>query len=367
MCLIDIYKEINNEKITSIEGVESYVYEVIPPDIEQKNDEDLNQFINLIISFLNQLPSLEHWFKVYVLGERIIINSTLKDLSIPFCKMNSISNYFESLINGSDFFSEVTVSEDYVHFNSTYLRLINLYEMPKVLGFSELQALGDLALNFRKVDSEISKRKIHTQRRLHHANLYKSMRNLESEASFQEAEKLTESMMMGEEQVFEVEGWIILKDKSLEGLNLKTSKLIDFLKQREIIFLIESVGLTSLFPMILFGIEPSFKRAHDCPSSYLSHLLPFKKDQLMNDGYCFDSRSGASVKFQLFNPESLNFNALFTGVSGAGKSMCAQKIVSEEINLGAKAIILDLGNSFDKLARFNGANIFSTKNSPGLK
>ncbi len=84
----------------------------------------------------------------------------------------------------------------------------------------------------------------------------------------------------------------------------------------------------------------------------------------MDEGYQFSTLAGNDVKFQLFVDSSLSFNALFTGVPGSGKSMMAQKVLVEEMNLGAKAIVLDLGNSFRKLSLSYKANIFSEKFNP---
>lgn len=358
------------------------IFEVLPQDCEQMTDEFFSSWINSLTTCLNQLPVPEekavsgmqkvlgmkeetaHWYKFYSINESIFLNTTNEKINLPYCHFKEADNAFSSLLAAEDFYSEVIVQEDFIHFNSTYLRMVNLYEMPKSLSHFDMHRLGDLFVCFKKIHPDVAKRKINTQRKLHHANLYKSMRNLESEASYMEAEKITEAMMLGEELMFEVEAWFILKAASIEELNLKTQVLISELKQRDIVFLIESVSLSTIFHSVIFGIEPLFKRSHECPTSYLAAILPLKKDSLMPNGYEFTALSGYDVPFTLFNPDSLNFNALFTGVSGAGKSMGAQKVVNEEIAHGAKAVILDLGNSFDKMARFHKANIFSKKFNP---
>src|SRR5690606_12140732 len=105
-------------------------------------------------------------------------------------------------------------------------RMINFYGMPKQVNPGDLQSLGDYVIFFRKIDPDMAKRRINTQRKLHHANLYKAMRNLESEASYLEAEEMTQNLMMGEEMMFETEGWFLIKGSSLNELNLKASELI---------------------------------------------------------------------------------------------------------------------------------------------
>ncbi|MFP5386968.1 MAG: VirB4 family type IV secretion system protein [Bacteriovoracia bacterium] len=382
MSLTNIIKKIEGAKITDLQGGRSVVFEIFPQDCEQMTEEMFSSWKSSLITCLNQLPIPEektvsglqkllgmkeeksHWYKFYSIGERLFLNTTNEQMSLPLCQLKEVTDAFTELLGAEDFYSDVVVQEDFLHFNSTYFRMVNLYEMPKSLNHFDLQQLGDLLISFRKIHPDMAKRNINTQRKLHHANLYKNIRNLESEASYSEAEKMTEAMMMGEELMFDAEGWFLVKAPSIEELNKRTQILISELKQRDIVFLIESVSLSSIFPSVIFGIEPLFKRSHECPTSYTAALLPLKKDSLMANGYEFTTVDGNEVPFTLFNPESLNFNALFTGVSGTGKSMAAQKVVNEEIARGAKAIILDLGNSFDKMARYHKANIFSQKFNP---
>lgn len=382
MGLASVIQKIDGAKFTDFQGGKSVVFEIIPQDCEQMTEEMFSSWKNSLITCLNQLPIPEekavsgiqkilgikeensHWYKIYAIEGKIFLNTTHDLISLPLCQIREAPEAFTSLLGAEDFYSEVSVMEDYVHFNSTYFRMVNLYEMPKSLDDFSLQQLGDLLVSFKKIHPDVAKRSINTQRKLHHANLYKNMRNLESEASYMEAEKMTEAMMVGDELMFDAEGWFLLRAASLEELNKKTKTLISELKQREILFLIESVSLSMIFPTVIFGVAPLFKRTHECPSSYLAAFLPLKKDSLMTSGFEFTSLSGTEVPFTLFDPESLNFNALFTGTSGAGKSMAAQKVINEEISIGAKAVILDLGNSFDKMARFHKANIFSQKFNP---
>lgn len=358
------------------------IFEVLPEDYEQMPDEMFESWKSSLITSLNQLPTSEeksvsgfqklfgmreeksNWYKLYSIGTKIYLNTSNEEVTLPLCQLKEAPEAFTVLLGAEDFYSDVDVKEDFVHFNSTYLRMINLYEMPKSIETFGLQNLGDLLISFRKINPDVAKRNINTQRKLHHANLYKSIRNLESEASYTEAEAMTEAMMLGQELMFEAEGWFLVRASTMDELNRKTQLLISELKQKDILFLIESEALSSIFPSVLFGLAPIFKRSHECPTSYLLDLLPLKKDSLMKSGYYFTTVSGNDVPFTLFNAESLNFNVLFTGVSGSGKSMAAQKVVNEEIARGAKAVILDLGNSFDKMARYHKANIFSQKFNP---
>ncbi len=382
MSLTNVFESIEGNKIVDSNECTSFVYSVVPKDSEQLNDNEFHNWKEQLKSSLNQIPSptenilkgfkslfgqkseANNFYKMYSLADKIFLNTTDEELYLEGCKLEKSETFFQDLINSNDFHSDVIIREDFVHFNSIYLRMINLYDMPKMINFSELQNLGDYVLFFRKLQPEEAKRRVNTQRKLHHANLYKTIRNLESEASYKESEAMVESMMLGEEFLFEAEVWFVLRDDSLEGLNKLTKELLRALKQREISFLVESDGLAELFPTLLFGKVPSFKRSHDVDSSFLLDLLPLNFDSLMDKGFPYTTRRGNDVNFTLFNESSLNYNALFTGVSGSGKSMGAQKLVSEEIKRGAKVVVLDLGNSFRKLALFHQGNIFSEKFNP---
>ncbi|MGZ3857668.1 MAG: VirB4 family type IV secretion system protein, partial [Bacteriovorax sp.] len=203
-----------------------------------------------------------------------------------------------------------------------------------------------------------------TQRKLHHSNLYSNIRNIESEASFVEAEKITEAMMEGVENLFEVEAWFILKADTKEDLNYRTKELIGFLKQAEFTPYIEAEGLYELFPSILVGVEPKFKRSHQTPSSFLVNMLPLRHDEIHEDGISFLSNRGNPLYFNLFDESALNFNVLISGQSGAGKSMIAQKILVEELTNDASVVVLDLGNSFKKTAQYYGGESLSLSFNP---
>lgn len=382
MSLENLLESIEENKIVDTKGNTSFVFDLIPKDSEQLNDNEFINWSNQIKSSLNQVPSptenilkgfkalfgqkseVSNFYKFYSFEDRLFLNTTDEDFHIEGCKLLKSLDHFECLIKSDDFNSDVLIKDDYVHFNSMFLRMVNLYEMPKLIHFSELQSFGDYVVFFKKLQPEEAKRKVNTQRKLHHANLYKTIRNLESEASYRESEEMVESMMVGDEFLFECEIWFIVRQESLEALNNATKGLLKVLKQREINCLVESDGLSELFPTLIFGVTPLFKRSHDVDSSFLLDLLPFKHDTLMDNGFSYTTRRGNDVKFTLFNESSLNFNALFTGVSGSGKSMGAQKLVNEEITRGAKVVVLDLGNSFRKLAMFHNGNVFSEKFNP---
>lgn len=372
----------------------SKVYKLIPTDIEQMSIDGVSNFLNDLRVGLNQLlvkkdevdfkktnklyelfgfsqastSNDNYYYKFYSLGEVIYLETNFEqELSFPniqLVEILSLGEVNQLIIDDECANGDAILGEDFVNINGKYLRLINLYEFSKNLMPSALMDYGDYCVFFKKLDPLISKRRVNTQRKLHHSNLYSNIRNIESEASFVEAEKITEAMMEGTENLFEVEAWYILKADTQVGLNQKTKELVGFLKQAEFTPYIEAESLYELFPSILFGVPPKFKRSHQTPSSYLVNMLPLKHDLIHQVGIEFLSSRGNPLCFNLFDESALNFNVLISGQSGAGKSMIAQKILVEELTSDASVVVLDLGNSFRKTAQYYSGESLSLSFNP---
>lgn len=365
----------------------SYVYKLIPRDMEQRTEEENYNWLNEIKIFLNQLPlgprsdrfakkrifdlipnknNLEEFcYKFYSLSEEIYFETNYEgELSIPDTQLIRVDNPNELIIGLGEVYSDSLLKDDYVKVNGIYFRLVNIYELSKKLGPSDLMNFGDYCLFFKRVDPSLAKRKINTQRKLHHSNLYSHIRNIESETSFAESEKMTEAMINGEESLFAVESWFIIRAETELELNLKTNELIKNLKQAEIEPLIETAGLKALFLSVLFGVKPTFKRTHEPPTTYVVNMLPLRCDQLHSGGLLLRSSRGNEIHFNLFDDSALNFNVLISGQSGTGKSMIAQKILKEEIGNDSSAIVLDLGNSFKKTIKYLGGESLSLSFNP---
>ena len=363
------------------------VYKLLPKDFEQGSVEQNYNWYNEIKIFLNQLPispnsdrfnkkgifglvsdtkiSSEFYYKFYSLQEELFLETNFDgELNISETKLVKIDPPNNLIIELGESFNETVLESDFVKVNGDYYRLINLYEFSKSINPSQLMDYGDYCVFLKRVDPTVAKRKVNTQRKLHHSNLYSHMRNIESESSFTEAEKITEAMIEGAESLFEVEAWFIVRALSEYELHEKTKEVIKSLKQAEIEPLIETVGLKGLFLSILFGVKPTFKRTNEPPTSYVANLLPLKRDQLHDSGMSLNSLRGNTIHFNLFDDSSLNFNILISGQSGSGKSMIAQKMLKDEVENDASAIVLDLGNSFKKTVKFLGGDSLSLSFNP---
>jgi hypothetical protein len=367
--------------------MKNFVYKLIPKDFEQGSVEQNQSWYNEIKIFLNQLPigpnserfnrdglfgvkaglknDNEYYYKFYSLDEQLFLDTNFEgELNFPETKLIKIEAPHELLITHGESYCETVLESDFVKINGLYYRLINLYEFSKNMSPGQLMDYGDYCVFLKRIDPVIAKRKVNTQRKLHHSNIYSPMRNIESESSYNEADKISEAMIEGVESLFEVEAWIIVRAESEFELHQQTKVVIKSLKQAEVEPLIETVGSKSLFFSILFGVKPTFKRSHEPPTSYVANLLPLKRDQLHESGMALNSLRGNLVYFNLFEESLLNFNLLISGQSGSGKSMIAQKILQNEIYNGTSAIVLDLGNSFQKIVKFSGGETLSRSFNP---
>jgi hypothetical protein len=350
------------------------VYKFTPKDFEQESIDSIMNWYSSIKIFLNQLPiapnserfnkegifslldkkiTNDYYYKFYSLSDGLFLETNfLGELNIPDTMLEKVETPNQLIIDMGESFGETVLESDFVKVNGTYFRLINLYEFSKGLNPSQLMDIGEYCVFLKKIDPSDSKRKVGMQRKLHHSNLYSQMRNIESESSFSEAEKITEEIIEGISTLFEVEAWMIVRSETELELNERTKEVIRNLKKIEIEPLIETVGLKQLFLPLLFGVKPTFKRTHEPTTAYVANLLPLKNDQLHSSGMKLVSLRGNQVNFNLFDDSSLNFNVLISGQSGSGKSMVAQKILMDQISNSSSAIVLDLGNSFKKSVGF---------------
>ncbi|MFA6236076.1 MAG: hypothetical protein WC635_02010 [Bacteriovorax sp.] len=355
--------EINEGKITSIKGDISRLYEIETPDLSQRSDAEN---ASLLLSFQSELGNLsvDEFYKIYYLNDKLYLNTTDKNLEQFGGDLHHVKSPLSLLLGELDIFQDIEVFNDYIIVNQKYLRLLSLKEMPRTIDPQFFESFGDFVIHLKKIDPVAAKKKLDRKRKLHFSLTLEALRNIESEKAFKESEELLEQVMTGEEIVFNFEGWFIVSSDTKIGLDEKTKELKhrSSLHDFELFSEIRSLGL--FFSSILPGVRPLFKRTQFVTSSFLSGLIPFPSEVLMNNGICLHSPKERQVYFNLFDASAINFNLLITGTSGQGKSMMANKIIRDEVGRGRKVVILDLGNSFKKTVSYLGGHNFSFSFNP---
>jgi len=355
--------EVNENEIVSLKGDVSQFYKIITPDMTQLTLIEIESFYQ---SLKNELKNLKegYFYKIYYLNDVLYLNTNDNNPSLNSFELRPSIEPLKTWLGDDVSFQDIEFFDDYYILNGRYCRLLNLYELPSLITGRFLEQFGDFALNLRKVDPLKAKNKLNLKRKMHFSLTLENLRNLESEKAFQESEDLLEKVMTGEESIFEMEGWLIVSAETKHDLDYKTVELKQMAKIQDLELLTEIRGLAYFFNNLTVGVKPTFKRAHLTPASYITGLISLPTEVVMDEGIHFHSSNGRDVNFSLFHPHSTNFNLLITGTSGEGKSMVANKLLKEELQLDTKFIVLDLGNSFKRTVAYYDGVSFSDKFNP---
>lgn len=338
---------LNDNKITSGQGLESSFYELFAEDVEGVTPDTQDLMAKELERFL---IDTEETMKLYCLNGRLFLNVFGEDLP-PFYSVKESSNPLSIFAGDLD---EVNFYDDYLIQNFEYIRIVSLEVPARFFGIHETLLWPDYVLNIRKIPREKAKSKVNLKRKLHVSSLFKDMRDIEGESAFNQAENLLEGITTESVGLYDVEIFFILRASTKDELDRETHAFIKEMSFKTAKVRIESRGLSYFYQGMIPGVYPSFKRSVQMPSDYLSYLFPIHRDHLFDEGMRLQARSGNNVCFDLFNETSINFNALITGTPGQGKSMIANKIIKHEVEHGSKALILDLGNSFLKTTKYLG-------------
>lgn len=347
-------------KLISLKGEVGYFFKVESIDTEMLRDAEA--FYGDVQAKLLSLESKEI-YRFYQLGGVTYLYTSNQRSNLEGMKFipenDPLSVFFEG---GSH--SSIDFYEDYFVSGEKYRRILSVSEFPELAGINELNQFGDFTLSFRKIDPLKSVGKLKFKRRIHFSSLFQGIRNIESEESFKEADGLLERITKGQDALFEVEAFFILKAPNKTLLDSQTEEVLKKAKVKGLILRTETLALTYFFANSVVGVVPTFKRKHLMPASFLKCLIPFSGERYMDKGMTFFSKRGKKLQFTLFNPASINFNALFTGETGQGKSMLVNKVLSEEIKNGAGAVILDSKGSYLKNVRFHGGKCIEGRINP---
>lgn len=360
---------------------DSYFFEVNTIDKEHLDPtQKENLFYNLANS-LTRLKDGEDFYKVYHIGNKIVLQTENPDPIIEGWEILPTEDYFFDIFGSDNFYSEPFFGPDFINFNGEYQRFISFYDFPHIIDSEIIATFGNLFINFKKVPTEISKIKAKRSAEMHKANIEGRKSNqIESNRAYQDLNEIIEKLVDGTTSLFKFQCWVVITSTDLDELHKKTSDTLSAMKRCDIIPHIESIALKDIFRSYVPSNYIEFStRSHETPSEYLSAFIPFNGDYLhslntkgidLNDPTIpkaieFRSLTGGRIYFNLFNEDLSNSNLLIVGKTGYGKSMIANEIIfSEIIDRGRSAVIIDKGYSYRKLAKYLKANEFSEKLNP---
>lgn len=362
--MIPLYS-VHNERLISLTGIESSFFKINPLDLEQMTMDLREQSYGCLENDL-RLAEFGDFFKVYFLNGQTYLNSKT-EVSLGDCGLVKSTTPIETFLGG-ELSSNIDFFDTYLTINGKFLRVLTLRKAPFELAPNELMDLCDgqysYVLHLKRLEPQHSKKKLNLRRKLHFSGLFKSLKDIDSENAYSESEGLLEAVTKGETALFKMECFFLVSAQSLSELNDETQALVEKLKALEAKVIIEAKALPVIFTSLIPGVPPLFHRELEVPSDYLSYLVPYQKDRLMDRGLFLTSLTGHEIRFDLFEPSAHNYNLLITGSSGQGKSMMANKLLYELLKNGTKAMCLDLGNSFKKNALFHKGAVFSETFNP---
>jgi hypothetical protein len=346
----------SQEKLISLKGQETKFYEVQMNDLEGLTLNDLEATFSKMSLELKNIKDIT---KLYFLKGQLYLNCSEVD---HFCGLNlvQVSDPLEVFPKTQ----EIRFYENYATLGAKFLRVLTLTEFPSRIHPLEIQELGDFILSFRPIERDIAKKSINMRRKIHFSSLFKGMRDIESENAYKDAETILEGITTDQIRLFQAEMMLLIWGESKDDLDSKTQRMQSEIKLKEAKVLMEERGLSYFFAGLIPGVTPTMKRSLEVDSEYLSHLIPLHRDFIHPNGMKLETIQGESIHLDLFHPDNLNFNALITGSAGQGKSMLANKILGSLDLAETKAMILDLGLSFEKNVNYLGGRGLSQKINP---
>ncbi len=364
--------EVTENKLVSINGNTGYFYEIKSPDLEQLCPIERKAFFNSVSWGLDSLKE-SSYYKFYNIDGRSYLETNSLELpnfsGVEFLpKKDPLKVFF----GGRDLFSDVGIYDDYLSFNGNYLRIFSVSSFSEdEIGENFLPDDVDYVLSIRKSAKEKSLSKLERIRSGHLSSFLKNKRDIASEGTYQQAEELLYDLMHGEESLFEIELFFILKAYSVEQLIDQTASFQTEMSVRGIKTFIEGQsllkaksGLASLFNELIPGVRPEHSlRLLSDKTSHLSYLLPFRRSTLMDNGICLHDIAGNEIFFNPFEPSIKNRNMLVTGISGGGKSVFVNKIVHHLIDKHP-TVILDKGGSFKRLTLYHDGEVMGLGFNP---
>lgn len=349
---------VEGHELQALTGEVSHFYEIIPPDLEGVSFEDFEKVMRDLEGDLNQTDSI---FKLYFRDERVYLNA-FGELGLTHGRLEPQNDPVGTFLGRDE--ATIQFYENYLTQGNEFIRLLSIKDFPEKMQPFEVRTLSDFVLCFKKVPKISAKNRINMKRKLHFSALFKGMRDLESENAFNQAESILDQVTTDGAGLFGVECYLILRAPTKVQLDKLTDETIALYKGKDASLRVEERGLSYLYQSLVPGVLPTFKRSSDIPSDYLSYWVPFQRDFIHADGLKLASRAGNDVFMDLFHPTALNFNVLITGSSGQGKSMMANRLLQHQLQVGAKGMVLDLGNSFSKSALYHGGVVLSERFNP---
>ena len=339
----------------------SFSHEVYPRDIEHLSPNEISNYYEDIAKSVLKMPS-EYYLKIYYDEGKIYVDTDNPDFELAQAKAKACPWLLEKLIGEVPLDSALNHG-DHIKIGGKYLRFLHLTEFPKeALDQGHFNSLDRYYMVIKQIPNAKASLLLDSKRKVFHSDNSGVFANYKSEAGEDQAEELLEQVQLNLDGLFEVEFWFwVLADTEAEMAE-QTKIILDHFKHNDGKARIETLGLTEAFLSYLPGFLPALVGPIVTTSDYLLGLMPLSRDHLHDSGILLYSISDKKVFFDIFSGS--NFNTAIIGHSGSGKTFLTQKIIDYYLASGIKAVIVDRGESCDRLARYHNGTIFANKVNP---
>ena len=365
-----IISEIGNELI-SVDGNVSKFFKVCPPDLEQCTPRRVEEFLNGISIGLGML-SEDHYYKFYRLDGMGYLETNFEG-ELPFRSLEFApqESPLQLFFGGIELISDIGIYDDYLSYNGKYLRILSALEFSGRAYPNMIPPEVDYVLSFKRSSKKNSVSKLERIRTGQLSSFFKKKRDIEGEGTYRQAEELLEDIVLGDECLFQMELFFIIRAYGLEELYAKTHSMQSELLSGGIKSFIEGQslikmksGLAHLFNELIPGVRPKLGlRSHFNKTTHLRCLVPLDHSYLMDRGVALSDQGGRGIYFNPFERSLKNRNMLISGETGAGKSVFANTLL-HHLSPRHPTVILDQGGSFKKLSLYHGATILNKTFNP---
>lgn len=232
-----------------------------------------------------------------------------------------------------------------------FYRFLRIDEFPNMSTLNMLEDFVSFFIQATQFDPIESKNYLDLKRRQFKSSLNQKIRDIEGERAYEEIELALENIITKEIPLFKVECYIILCEKTLSDLIQSTSNATKTLTRLGMKCHIENQAQ----PYIVESIHQFPKKLLVSTPMSLDNLinyLPLECDELHSKGLSLIGEFANPCYFDLFNPESLNFNAIVVGPPGSGKSFLVGNLLKDHLENQQSALIIDRGGSYKRLIQY---------------
>ena len=271
------------------------------------------------------------------------------------------------------------VARDHVRLDYQYARTLAVTGYPRSVGPGWLQPLIDfeepieLSLHLLPLETGQTVRALtHKMVQLHSSRLLEArggrLADPEREVAYEDAERLRDALQRGEEKVFSVGLYVLLRASSLASLDDLTRRvevtLDGMLAHSRVAIFEQDAGFRSCLP----EGQDHLLVSRNLDTSSLATTFPFSSSTLtMERGvlYGIAKHNASPVIFDPFDPSLENANAVVFAKSGAGKSYFTKLMALRSLLFGVDFLVIDPEDEYRTLCDAIGGQYIRLASSSG--